>query len=229
MAGDNSMSNSNVIVQNVQDAPFPTGVILDDSNYPLWSQLMEMRIGARSKIGFLTGTSVKQTVNEKAIETWITDNNKVKSWIIDSMSQTLMRRFIRLQTAAEIWEAVKKTFYDGSDETQLFELNRRSFNTRQSGRNLPVYYNELVSIFQEIDVRLLPEGNTVAMAVESNRTMTRFRVHIFLAGLDPEFNQARSEILRKDPHLDLESAYAYIRKDFSQWRSQSKILTAWYT
>ncbi|PWA60403.1 hypothetical protein CTI12_AA387250 [Artemisia annua] len=49
-----------------------------------------------------------------------------------------------------------------------------------------------------------------------NKTLSRFRVHIFLAGLDPDFNQARSEILRKDPPLDLESCYAYIRKDQNQ-------------
>lgn len=43
-----------------------------------------------------------------------------------------------------------------------------------------------------------------------------FRVHIFLAGLNSEFNHARSEILRKDPLLDLESCYAYVRKDDNQ-------------
>ena len=142
-----SSNPSQVIVQNVQDAPFPAGVILDDTNYPLWSQLMEMRIGARNKSGFITGKTPKPTTNEKQIEAWLIDNNKVKSWLIDSMNPTLIRRFIRLQTAAEIWEAVRKTFYDGSDETQLFELNRRSFTTRQNGRSLPTYYNELVSIF----------------------------------------------------------------------------------
>lgn len=142
-----------VIVQNVQDAPFPTGIILDDSNYPLWSQLLEMRIGARNKSGFLTGKSQKPT-DEKLLENWLIDNNRVKSWLIDSMSPSLIQQFIRLQTAKEIWEAVAKTFYDGFDETQLFELNRRSFTTRQNGRPLPTYYSELVSIFQEIDTRI---------------------------------------------------------------------------
>ncbi|PWA66204.1 hypothetical protein CTI12_AA220330 [Artemisia annua] len=46
--------------------------------------------------------------------------------------------------------------------------------------------------------------------------MTRLRVHIFLAGLESEFNLARSEILRKDPPMSLESSYAYIRRDSSQ-------------
>lgn len=58
--------------------------------------------------------------------------------------------------------------------------------------------------------------------VASSKTLSRFRVHIFLAGLDQEFNQARSEILRKDPPLDLESSYAYIRKDHSQRQSMEE-------
>lgn len=210
-------SSSQVIVHTVQDAPFPTGgVILDDSNYPLWSQLMEMRIGARNKSGYITGKTKKPAVGEKEIEAWLIENNKVKSWLIDSMSPSLIRRFIRLQTAAEIWEAVSQTFYDGSDETQLFELNRRSFNTRQTGRPLATYYNELISIFQEIDARLTTQEETVGETVSANKAMSRFRVHIFLAGLDSEFNQARSEVLRKDPPLSLEACYAYIRKDQNQ-------------
>lgn len=50
------------------------------------------------------------------------DNNKVKCWIIDSMNPMLIPRFIRLKTAKEMWDAVTKTIYDGTDETQLFEL-----------------------------------------------------------------------------------------------------------
>ena len=114
---------------------------------------MEMRIAARNKYGFLTGATPKPPAGDKKLETWLIDNNRVKSWLIDSMSPTLMQRFIRLQTAKEIWDAVSKTFYDGLDETQLFELNRRSFTTHQNGRPLHTYYNELVSIFQEINAR----------------------------------------------------------------------------
>ncbi|OMO93820.1 hypothetical protein CCACVL1_06334 [Corchorus capsularis] len=161
---------SRIIVQD--NTSFPSGIILDDTNFPLWSQLLEMRIGARNKSEFLT--------------------------------------------AKEIWEAVAKTFYDGSDETQLFELNRRSFTTHQSGRPLSLYYNELIGIFQEIDARVQTrEGNAIVI-LSLHKYMTRLRVHIFLAGLDPEFNQARSEILRKDPPLDLESCYEYVRKNHNQ-------------
>jgi hypothetical protein len=60
------MTNLNPIIpvpQNSQTSPiiihqdnsaFPTSIILDENNYPLWSQLMEMRIGARNKTEYLT-------------------------------------------------------------------------------------------------------------------------------------------------------------------------------
>ncbi|KAG8388025.1 hypothetical protein BUALT_Bualt02G0082300 [Buddleja alternifolia] len=158
---------SRIIVQD--NTPFPSGIILDDTNYPLWSQLMEMGIGARNKSGFLTSTTPKPPADDKQLETWLIDNNRVKSWLIDSMSPLLMQRSIRLQTAKEIWEVVAKTFYDGSDETQLFEQNRRSFTTHQNGRPLSLYYNELIGIFQEIDARVQTQEDNAAVIISLHK------------------------------------------------------------
>ncbi|KAK0589507.1 hypothetical protein LWI29_015242 [Acer saccharum] len=41
-------------------------------------------------------------------------------------------------------------------------------------------------------------------------------VHIFHDGLDSEFEHIRGEILRKDPLLDFEETYAYVRRDAVQ-------------
>lgn len=60
---------------------------------------------------------------------------------------------LRLSTAREIWTALAKAFYDGSDESQLFALNQREFSTKQVGRSLSTYYGDLVEIFQELDHR----------------------------------------------------------------------------
>ncbi|XP_012845959.1 PREDICTED: uncharacterized protein LOC105965962 [Erythranthe guttata] len=204
------------IIVQLDNSSFSTSIVLDESNFSLWSQLMEMRIGARNKIGFLTGETMRPAVTDHGYATWITDNHKVKSWLIDSMSPPLMQRFIRLSTAKEIWEAVAKTFYDGSDETRLFELNRKSFTTTQDGRPLSTYYNELVEIFQEIDHRTTAQEASVQAIVHMHSMMARLRVHIFLSGLDSGFDQIHGEILRKDPKLDLESTYAYVRREAQQ-------------
>uniref|UniRef100_A0A2C9WKE7 Retrotransposon gag domain-containing protein n=1 Tax=Manihot esculenta TaxID=3983 RepID=A0A2C9WKE7_MANES len=164
-----------------------------------------MRIGSHNKAGYLTGEAKKPPPEDPIYAIWVTENYKVKSWLIDSMDPLLMQQFIRLSTAKEIWEAIAKTFYDESDETCLFELNQKFFSTTQNDRPLSTNYNELITIFQEIDHRMTSQEETVEGVVQMHSAMARLRVHIFLNGLDPEFDHVDGEILRKDPKLNLES------------------------
>ncbi|KAH0638798.1 hypothetical protein KY285_035384 [Solanum tuberosum] len=102
---------------------------------------------------------------------------------------------------------------DSTDETHLFELNQQSFTTKQNSRPLSTYYNKLVAIFQEIGHRTASQERSVEGIVHLHSMVARLRVHIFLSGLDLEFDQVRGEILRKDPKLDLESCYEYVRRE----------------
>ncbi|KAK9924141.1 hypothetical protein M0R45_032528 [Rubus argutus] len=204
------------------NSTFPTSVVLNESNYTIWAPLMKMRIGARGKVGYLTGAKAEPAMNSAEYEAWATDNEKVKSWLIDSMESSLMNRYIRLPTAKDIWEAVEKTFYDDSDETRIFELNKKCFEAKQNRRPIPTYYNELVAMFQEIDQRVASQNDNVAAVVQETSAMSRLRVHMFLSGLDSEYDQVRGEILRKEPKFSLEQSYAYIRKVQSERQAMGR-------
>ena len=90
-------------------------------------------------------------------------------------------------------------------------LNQRAFSIRQSGRSLPTYYGELVKIFQELDYRDKVKMRDLEDIIMYKASVEKLRIHIFLNGLDAEFEQVRGEILRMDPSLDLERTYAYVR------------------
>ncbi|VVA37617.1 PREDICTED: UBN2_3 domain-containing [Prunus dulcis] len=94
---------------------------------------MEMRIAAREKLGYLTGDALQPSKLSSIYSTWCREDFRVKGWLIDSMSPDLMSRFIRLSTVKEIWDAVKKTYFDGGDETFLFDLNKWAFTIKQNG------------------------------------------------------------------------------------------------
>ena len=64
-----------------------------------------------------------------------------------------MKRYLRLPTAQEIWSALSKAFYDGSDELQVFNLNKKAFTAKQSDKSLSEYYGELTEIFCQLDHR----------------------------------------------------------------------------
>ena len=104
-----------------------------------------------------------------------------------SMKPEIMKRYLRLSTAREIWNALSKAFYDGSDELQVFSLHQKAFTAKQSGRSISIYYGELTEMFCELDHRdkvVMKQADDVEAY---RKSIERQRVHIFLAGLDSEF------------------------------------------
>ena len=53
----------------------------------------------------------------------------------------------------EVWDAIKRSYPNVSDSSQVYELMKKSFQSCQGGRPLSEYYNELNSIFLELDYR----------------------------------------------------------------------------
>lgn len=101
-------------------------------------------------------------------------------------------------------------------------MNKKCFEAKQNGRPIPTYNNELVAMFQEIDQRVASQNNDVTTVVLETSMMARLRVHMFLSGLDHEYDQVRREILRKDPKFSLEQSYAYIRKVQSEKQAMGR-------
>ena len=198
-----------IIIQH-EGSSFNSGIVLNETNYDMWSQMLEMQIAEKEKLSFIRRTSPPPKEKDEGYEKWYSDNQKVKRWLLMSMSPEIMKRYIRLPIIRDIWKSLSKVFYDGADELQVFTLNQRAFSPKQNGRPLSIYYGELTEIFSELDHR-----DKVVMVDETDiasyqKLLQRQRVHIFLAGLEGDFEQVRSEILRKDPIPELEECYALV-------------------
>ena len=120
---------------------------MTESNYDVWSQLVEMHIAEREKLSYIRGKTNLPKESKDGYEKWYAENQKVKIWLLMSMSLEIMKRYLRLPTAQEIWSALSKAFYDGSDELQVFTLNQKAFTAKQNGRSLSEYYGELTELF----------------------------------------------------------------------------------
>ena len=108
---------------------------------------MEMHIAEREKLSYIRGKSPPPVESAEGYEKWYAENQKVKRWLLMSMKPEIMKRYLCLPTAREIWVAFSKAFNDQSDELQVFFLNQRAFTANQNGRTLSEYYGELTEIF----------------------------------------------------------------------------------
>ena len=130
-----------VLVQS--EGPFNVGILLTESNYDVWSQLMEMHIAEREKITYIIGNTAPPTMSDKGYDKWYAENQKVKRWLLMSMSPDIMKRYLRIPTAREIWSTLSKAFYDGNDEMHVYSLHQKAFSAKQGAKSLSVYYGEL--------------------------------------------------------------------------------------
>ncbi|XP_048446032.1 uncharacterized protein LOC125479917 [Pyrus x bretschneideri] len=129
------------------------------------------------------------------------------------MEPAIMGFFIHLRTAKEIWEEVARTYYDGSDISQIYELKVKSFKLRQEGRPVGVYYADLKSVWQELDQRRPIKMECVVDLKTLREEIQIDRVYAFLAGLDDVFDKVRSDILCTQPLPSVEEVFSVVQRE----------------
>lgn len=127
------------------------GIKLDGSNYGLWSQVVEMYIAGKDKLGYINGDTPQPEPSDPVFRKWRTENAIVKGWLINSMDLTLIGNFIRFPTAKMVWDAIATTYFDWTDTSQVYGLKRRVTRMRQAGGSIEEYYNGLQGLWREID------------------------------------------------------------------------------
>ncbi|KAF9672244.1 hypothetical protein SADUNF_Sadunf11G0020800 [Salix dunnii] len=157
------MTSAAPIVVQSETSNFNIGVVLDENNYDLWAPLVEMHIAGRRKTGYLRGSVKAPKEDDPKYDDWFSEDQRVKSWLLSAMKPELMKRHIRLPTAAAIWRTLKTAFVDEKNGVKIYTLNQKAFHLRQNGRPISIFFGELYEIFQELD-----HYNTIAMICEKD-------------------------------------------------------------
>lgn len=63
---------------------------------------MEIHIAGRQKLEYLTGKPPPPLVTDASYAKWYAENQKVKGWLLTSMSPEIMKQYLRLPTTREI-------------------------------------------------------------------------------------------------------------------------------
>lgn len=198
------------------------GIKLDDTNYALWSQIVEMYISGKDKLGYINGELPQPSPTDPAYRRWRTEDSIVKGWLINNMAPSLIGTFVRFPTAKAVWDAIATTYFDGTDTSQLYDLRRKVTRLRQAGGLIEKYYNDLQGLWREIDFRRPNPMECAADISRYNSLIQEERVYTFLDGLDDRLDQIRSDVLRMKPFPTVEEAYAYVRREDSR---QSVMMT----
>lgn len=208
-----ALSKAQASTQTTDNTTAPIGIKLDGSNYALWSQVVEMYISSKDKLGYINGDCPPPPQADPSFRKWRTDNAIVKGWLINSTDPTLIGNFIRFPTAKSVWDAIATTYLDGSDTSQVYELQRRMARLRQAGSSLEKFYTELQGLWREIDFRRPNPMEYATDIYHYNNLLQEDRVYTFLNGLNDLLDNIRSDVVQIRPFPSIEQAYAHVRRE----------------
>ncbi|ESR42004.1 hypothetical protein CICLE_v10013837mg, partial [Citrus x clementina] len=132
---------------------------------------------------------------------WRSENSMVTTWLINSMDSIIGKTFMYFKTARDVWEAIRETYSDLENQSQLYELNTCIWKMQLGNREITAYYNDMMAFWQELDF------------ARYKKKVERGSVFIFLDGLNKELNEVQGYMLGKKPLPTIREVFSEMRRE----------------
>ncbi|PWA74850.1 hypothetical protein CTI12_AA247640 [Artemisia annua] len=196
------MDPSNPLYIHPSDGPGSLPIqekLIGAQNYRSWRTAVEIGLSTKRKLGFV----------------------KVISWIMSSVSESIAKSIMFIDSACEIWIQLE-TRFSLSNGSRKYKLSKECFEIQQHGGSVSEYYTKLKCVWEELDsmtvlprlMTVTPEMSGYLIAVEKQKEEQR--LFQFLNGLDECYSAQRSQLLLINPLPSVENACAVIQQEESQ-------------
>nr|CAN61281.1 hypothetical protein VITISV_018008 [Vitis vinifera] len=146
---------------------------------------------------------IKPKRGDPTFEEWDKDDSMIMSWLWDSMNLAVSDTHMFLTIAKEIWDSICRTYSKACDAAQVYEIKVKTSATKQGSRTVTECANSLKNLWQELDHYRVSEMKCLKDTAILKNFIEKDRVYDFLAGLNPEFDQVRVQILGKEETISL--------------------------
>ncbi|XP_071741920.1 uncharacterized protein [Rutidosis leptorrhynchoides] len=185
-------------------------IMLDNSNFSLWSRMMKVAIGGKSD-ALLNHLTEDPPANNSP--KWNQEDLVVFSWLIQNIEPQIATNLTQFPTAKALWNALITTYSSGKDKLQTFDLHAKAYNIRQGGKTLEELWLAIQGIWGEIDIRDPNPMELPSDIIKHNNIRSEQKLFQFLNALDHKHDNIKRELLRLEPLPTAEAAYAAIRKE----------------
>ena len=113
---------------------------------------MTIALSVKNKIGFIDESIKKPSgTNSAILNSWIRKNMMIISWILNSVSKEISASIIFAEFASEIWLDLKDRFQQ-SNGPRIFQLRRELMHLNQDQDSVSVYFTNLKSLWEELNI-----------------------------------------------------------------------------
>lgn len=159
-------------------------------NYNLWSRSMRIALLGKRKYGFVTRSCNKESYREELHEQWERSNAIVLSWIMNTVSESLLSGIMYAINACAVWDDLKER-YDKVNRMRIYQLHREINMHSQGTDSISAYFTKLKILWSEYDVLVPNPSCDCPKSKEYSDHMCQLRLLQFLSGLNDSYDQAR--------------------------------------
>lgn len=171
------------------------------------------RMNGKNYLEYVNGEIKPPASSDPTYLQWRSENSMMNSWLINSMEPVVVKPFMFLPTALEVWEAVRETYLDLENHSQLFVLNTRIWKMQQGDCEVTTYYNDMMAVWQELHMFEDEQWENSNDSARYKKKIERGRVFVFLAGLNNELDEVRGRILGKKPLPAIREVFSEVRRE----------------
>ena len=118
-----------------------------------------------------------------------------------------------LPTAKDVWDSIHETYSDLENSSQISELKSKLWQSKQGDREITIYYNEMVTLWQELDqcyddVWDNPNDCARHMKKEENDW-----VYMFLTSINHNLDEIKGQILGQKPLSSIHEVFSKVKQE----------------
>ncbi|RVX13447.1 hypothetical protein CK203_020911 [Vitis vinifera] len=141
---------------------------------------------------------------------WRSENSFITSCLINSTKPTIGKTYMFLLTAKDVWDAIRETYSDAENASQIFELKMRLWQMKQRDREVMKYYTKMLGLWQDLDLNCEEEWECMSDNVRFKKKMENEKVFKFLAGMNRELDDVRSRVLNRRPLPSIREVFSEV-------------------
>lgn len=188
---------------------------LTAKNYHTWSRSMHIALISKNKDKFIDGSLPKPPVSDPLYAPWIRCNTMVLAWIHRSISDSIAKSVLWIDTAAGVWKNLRIRFSQ-SDIFRISDLQEDLYRFRQGTLDVSDYFTQLKIYWDELEnYRPIPHCKcSIPCSCGGIDSVRVYReqdyVIRFLKGLNDRFSHSKSQIMMMNPLPDIDHVFSLV-------------------
>lgn len=202
--------------------------LLDDKNYHSWSRSMQIPLISKNKDKFVDDTLPKPVVSGVLYAPWIRCNTMVLAWIQRSISASIARPILWIDTAVGVWKNLQVRF-SHSDIFRISDIQADLYKFHQGTLHVSNYFTHLKVLWDELETyRPIPSCScAIPCSCGASASVRRYRdqdyVIQLLKGLNDKFTHSKSQIMMMNPLPDIGKTFSLV---IQQEREMNNVISA---